>query len=66
MQSMSQPGSSLSVRGFLSSLCLRAKLGGTSVFDLSAGVALLFGWTKVSHTEVGPQARAREGAAQLG
>lgn len=29
---MSQPGSSLSVRRFLSSLCLRAKLGGTSVF----------------------------------
>jgi len=29
---MSQPGSSLSVRRFLSSLCLRAKLGGTSAF----------------------------------
>lgn len=29
---MSQPGSSLSVRGFLSSLYLRAQLGGTSVF----------------------------------
>ena len=29
---MSQPGSSLSVRRFLSSLYLRAKLGGTSVF----------------------------------
>ena len=35
MQSMSQPGSSLSACGFLSSLCLRAKLGGTSVCILS-------------------------------